>query len=448
MPNPPTEHGPLPSRVRSFRWRESLGLAAAALGFVLCPWWRSLAVAAPPRETFSVDFIVTISRKDPGVARVRWELSGIEEVQELRLRFAADRLRQFEGSGKLEPVPNGLRWRPEGPYAHLTYLATVNHVRGQHQRYDSYAAPDWIVTRARDLFPRIAIDCSSRDSGEPKSRARLIFRLPPGWQSAAALAPAGPNMYRLSEPGKILDRPRGWFALGTFSRARQDIAGTMVEVAQAPGSRLQTGQLFGFLEKTLPALQKLLQVQAETLLVVTAPDPMWHGGISGERSFYMHGDRPLRTPDKTSPYLHELFHVLQPYKPGADADWIEEGLAEFYSLELQRRAGLIGAAAYARALGYFERFGLWHVDLTQQQDNAATNNSAPLVMYALDQHIQHATAGKKRLDDVVAWLVQQGALVDTARFRQAAEAVSGKKCARFFDRHVFHSVPPNRNRAG
>ena len=55
---------------------------------------------------------------------------------------------------------------------------------------------------------------------------------------------------------------------------------------------------------------------------------MWHGGISGENSFYMHGSRPLRTPDKTSPYLHELFHVLQPFRPAGDADWLMEGLAE------------------------------------------------------------------------------------------------------------------------
>ena len=193
----------------------------------------------------------------------------------------------------------------------------------------------------------------------------------------------------------------------------------MVQVAHAPGvERCAAQELFHFLDSTLPALQKLLNAAPETILIVSAPDPMWHGGISGDQSFFMHADRPLRTPDKTSPYLHELFHVLQPYKPAADADWIEEGLAEFYSLELQRRAGLIDAAAYTRALGYFERYGLWNVDLTQQQDNAATNNSAPLVMYALDQRIQRATAGKTRLDDVVTRLATRGGEVDTDRFRR------------------------------
>jgi predicted metalloprotease with PDZ domain len=409
-----------------------VGLLVLALG----------ATSARAKDTFSIDYIVTIAAWRPQVASVRWELSGIDEVTELRLRYPADRLHHFRGTGMLEPSPDGLRWVPGGPYAHLTYRANINHVRGQSQRYDSYAGPDWIVTRARDLFPRITIACSPGKTEPAKSRARLIFRLPRGWHSATGLAALGPHTYRPSEPGKILDRPRGWFALGKFALDREEITGTMVQVARVPGSDLKPQALFHLLDGTLPTLKKLLTADAETVLLVSAPDPMWHGGISGAQSFFMHAGRPLRTPDKTSPYLHELFHVLQRYKPAADADWIEEGLAEFYSLELQRRAGLIDAADYARALGYFDRFGLWNVDLTQQQDNPATNNSAPLVMHALDQRIQRATAGKARLDDVVIRLARHGADVDTAHFRRVVNAVSGKKLTKFFERHVARGIPP------
>jgi hypothetical protein len=397
---------------------------------------------ATPEATFSIDYIVTITAKAPEVAQVRWELAGIEEVKTLRLRFPADRIKGVHGSGTFHPFDGGLLWEPGGPYAHLAYRVKINHARGQHGRLDSYATRDWVLSRAHDLFPRINIDCYP---GTPpaKSRARLIFHLPRGWRSAAALPAVGPDTYSLEQPGKILDRPRGWFALGKYTIDRQEIAEIMVQLARMPGSTVQPSELFRFLTTTLPALKKLLLARPETLLLVTAPDPMWHGGLSGERSFYMHAGRPLRTPDKTSPWLHEMFHVLQPYKPAPDADWIEEGLAEFYSLELQRRAGLVGDAAYTRALGYFERFGLWNVDLTQQQDNAATNNSAPLVMYALDLRIQHATAGKRRLDDVVTQLAREGGQVDTARFLRTVNLVSGKNFTKFFDRHVAHGKPPN-----
>jgi len=402
-----------------------------------------LAARAPAKETFSIDYIVSISPATPHLAEVRWELAGIEEVARLRLRFPANRLSRFAGTGTLLPASDGLIWEPDGPYGHLTYRVEINHLRGKQQRYDSYAGNGWVVSRARDLFPRIGIDYRSGNTASPKSRARLIFHLPRGWRSAAPLPAAGPDTYLLSQPGSTLDRPRGWFVLGHFDLVRQEIDHVMVEVARVPGATLAPPELFHFLDQTLPAMRKLLLAAPATILLVSAPDPMWHGGISGEHSFFMHSGRPLRTADKTSPYLHELFHVLQPYKPGVDADWIEEGLAEFYSLELQRRAGLIDAAGYARALGYFERYGLWRVDFTRQRDNAATNNSAPLVMYAIDQRIQRATAGKKRLDDAVTDLARKGGEVTTARFLRAVNRASGKNFTKFFDRHVAHGLPPD-----
>lgn len=428
---------------RWLRSREPRTTARAPL--TLAVWVVLLAACGDvaAKDTFSIDYIVTVSATRPDIAEVRLELAGIQEVRELRLRFPPSRFDEFQGTGKLEPGPDRLLWRPGKPYAHLTYRVQVNHVRGQQLRFDSYAGPDWVVSRARDLFPRIDIDCVPDSKDPPKSRARLIFRLPPGWRSAAALTPLGTDIYQLNEPGKILDRPRGWFVLGKFNLDRQEIAQTMVELARLPGSALSPKETFRFLDQTLPGLKRLLHAEPATLLLVSAPDPMWHGGISGEHSFFMHAGRPLRTPDKTSPYLHELFHVLQPYKPAPDADWVEEGLAEFYSLELQRRAGLIDAAAYTRALGYFARYGSWNVDLTRQQDNAATNNSAPLLMHVLDQRIQRATAGKRRLDDVVAQLAQEGREVSTTGFLQAVNHVSGKSFSKFFDRHVLRGEPPD-----
>lgn len=97
---------------------------------------------AARKETFSIDYIVTIAAKAPAVAHVRWELAGIEEVKALRLRFPADRLKGFRGSGRFQPLDGGLLWEPGGPYAHLTYRVMINHVRGQYRRFDSYASRD------------------------------------------------------------------------------------------------------------------------------------------------------------------------------------------------------------------------------------------------------------------------------------------------------------------
>jgi hypothetical protein len=409
----------------------------------VCCW---LCCATPGdaanKETFSIDYIVTIRAGDTGTARVRWELSGIEEIKHLRLRFESDDVEDLRGTGILQPDDKGLRWIPGGPYAHLSYRIPINRERGESQRYDSYAADSWIVTRARRIFPRIDVTWDTREGSKPKSRARLIFRLPNGWQSAAAHERTGKHVYRLQQAGTVLDRPRGWYGLGELATDRQEIAGIMLRFARVGKAPPHSSDLFEFLAATLPRLRRLLRSEAERILIVCAPDPMWRGGISGENSMFVHSGRRLRTPDKTSPYLHELFHVLQPFRVAEDADWVGEGLAEFYSVELQRRAGAVDADAFERALRYFEKYGEWNVDLRKQKDNAATNNSAPLVMYAIDQRIQKATAGKKRLDDVVLSLTQEERVIDTALFRRTVDTVSGKWLRRFFDKHVVRGIPP------
>src|SRR5207253_3077547 len=119
---------------------------------------------------------------------------------------------------------------------------------------------------------------------------------------------------------------------------------------------------------------------------------------------------------RTSPYLHELFHVAAPFRPAPDAHWVTEGLAEYYTLELQHRIGRLDAAGYGKALELFARYGMWDHDFTRTADRAIRNNSAPLVMAVLDRRIRAATAGLRGLDDVVAALAAEGGAVSTARF--------------------------------
>jgi len=396
------------------------------------------------KAAYSADYYVTVTADQPNQARVRWELSGIDEIKDLELTFRGSAIHKLRASGTLDSATKPTRWVPGGPYAHLSYTVDLDHARGDKGGFDSHATADWFVTRARHLFPKITTNFVSTQN-EARGRGRLILRLPAGWRSAAAHPWVEGHTYELRDDPNLLPRPRGWLTAGRIDLAREEIADIMVQIASIPGSRLPTADVFGMLNATLPRLKKMLRASPPKLLIVTAPDPMWRGGLSAESSFFLHGDRPLRTPDRTSPHLHELFHVLQPFRAGKDADWIIEGLAEYYSLELQRRAGILDATGFARGLRSFERHGKWGVDLTTQRDNAATNNSAPFVMYALDQRIQHATSGKQKLDDVVTRLASERGVVDSARFRQMVQTVSGKKLTKFFTEHVTRGIPPKLN---
>lgn len=299
-----------------------------------------------------------------------------------------------------------------------------------------------MATRALQVFPEINVTFRPGvDAARP--RATLAFRLPPGWQAAAPGERIGPDHFAVEEPGRRFARPRGWWLLGAhLERRTRTIAGAAVTVAVAPGSSLDAGKLLHLYARTMPLLAAVLGPPPPRLLVVSAGDPMWHGGLSGEDSFFVHGHLPLRSPDRTSTYLHELFHVWAPFTPARDGHWVSEGLAEYYSLALQHRAGLLSDDGFARGLVLFERYGRWGVDLTRTTDPKALDDSAPLVMWGLDRAIHEASDGHAGLDDAVRLVASETEPVGTAAFLRAVNRAAGRDLAPAFGRFVHQGVAP------
>ena len=408
------------------------------LGALLLP----APAPAAERTTYTVDYVVTIPRRDPTHAHVRWLLAGIDEIASFRLVFRDARTTDVRGTGTLAWEGRTLRWTPGGPYAHLRYTVEIDRRRpagGPH--FDSHADPEWIATRAVHLFPEIHVTFRAGASAA-RSRARIRFRLPPGWRSAAAGESLGPDLYAVREPGKRLDRPRGWYLLGHVARHTRALAGADVTIAVAPGSALDVGRLLRLYRHTFPLMAALLGPPPPRLLIVSAPDPMWHGGLSGEDSFFVNGHIPVRSADKTSTYLHELFHVWQPFHPTGDGRWVSEGLAEYYSLLLPYRAGRMSDATFARGVTLFARYGKWGGDLSHTRDPAALNNSGPLVMHWIDHEIGRASNGTRSLDDAVRRLAREGGGVTTARFEAAVSAAAGKDLAPLFRQYVTGGARP------
>ncbi len=401
------------------------------------------ADAPPTRETFSVTYTIEIHAAEPARARVRWTFAGIDEIERIRLRFEPGRFEDFTGSGTIEERRGEVRWVPSGPYGELQYIAHVDHRRTPGTGYDSYAGDGWILSRTTAFFPRSGVVFRRDIEPFPESRARLVLRLPRGWASVTALPGDGPNSYVVETPHQRFDHPRGWLMLGCLKRVDATIGATALTIARAPGVTHAVDRTVQLLAKALPPMLAMFRRPLPRLLVVLGPDPMWRGGLSGEESFYMHGDRPLRSRDHTSPYLHELFHVAAPFRPASDAHWVTEGLAEYYSIELPRRDGSLSEKAYRRALELFGEHGVWGHDFTRSALPALRNNSAPLVMWALDRRIRAATENARRLDDVVTALAADGGAVSTGRFLGAVRRVAGGGFASFFRRHVYRGERPS-----
>jgi len=122
--------------------------------------------------------------------------------------------------------------------------------------------------------------------------------------------------------------------------------------------------------------------------------------------------------------------------------WISEGLAEYYSLALQHRAGRLSDRSFARGLGLFGRYGRWGIDLSRTRQPAALNNSAPLVMYWIDREIRRVTEGHHSLDDAVRALVAERSRLTTASFLRAVNRTSGRDFTPLFRRHVYRGERP------
>src|SRR3989442_1712798 len=80
---PPARRARRPSR---FQQRAKVRWAAVAL--LVLPG----AARAEHHATFSVDYVVRISRRDPSRAHVRWLLAGIDEIRSFRIVFRDDRM--------------------------------------------------------------------------------------------------------------------------------------------------------------------------------------------------------------------------------------------------------------------------------------------------------------------------------------------------------------------
>jgi predicted metalloprotease with PDZ domain len=386
--------------------------------------------------------VVRISRRHPDRAEVRWLLAGIDEIVSFRLELRDDRITEVTGSGRIVRNGRTIRWTPGGPYAQLRYDVAVPRGRPPAGRFESFATADWVATRALHLFPEINVTFRSGSRGR-RGRGRLLLRLPRGWQSVTALPSLGDDAWSVEDPNARFPRPRGWMLLGRFATAERRIAGADVTVATVPGSRLDVPRLLKLYRRIMPRMATLLGPPPPRLLLVSATDPMWRGGLSGEHSFFVNGGVPLRSPDQTSTYLHELFHVWQPFRPGPDGRWITEGLAEYYSLALQRDAGRLSPERFARGIELLARYGRWDVDLARTDVPAALNNSAPFVLFRLDEEIRRATGGRRSLDDVVRATAAAGGTVSTAAFVRTVNHVAGRELGPFFQRHVFRGVRPD-----
>ncbi|MFO7305143.1 MAG: hypothetical protein C0P74_006450 [Gammaproteobacteria bacterium] len=384
-----------------------------------------LTLSVRAEEFFDAHYTATF-RPSTGKVAVELQLKGATLPSIVRLRIDPKRHSAFHSNDRIEMQGTEVVWHPRGKSSSLSYEFTVNHERSP-QRYDSYMTNDWALLRGDKLVP------SARVTSKPGLTARttMTFVLPDDWSIATPYAPPGTRTISIDDPARRLDRPLGWLLAGKIGVRAEKIGHVQATIAAPVGESARRQDMLAFLNWNLPKLLEVFDSFPSRLLVVSAGDPMWRGGLSGPSSLFIHSDRPLISENRTSTLLHELVHIATGLRSDHESDWIVEGIAEYYSIETLRRSGGISERRYVQALDNLARWAQRSPTLFTRHSSGPTTARAVLVFVAADREIRKLTNGQKSLDDVARALAKDRGEVSLARLQETTAKVVGRPISTF-----------------
>jgi hypothetical protein len=392
------------------------------------PLVGSLALAADP-DTYRVEWTVAL---EAGVdsALVTLALEDGAPVEEISFQYDPERFSDFEASGDLDVDDDRVTWEPSAKKASLSYRVKITRPRSnsnQEESYDALITDTWALFRGERITPRIRVDAR----GGAESASRLRFDLPERWNVNTAWpvdqTETEQLVYLLDDPDRDFDRPRGWFMIGRLSVQRARVSDdTLFSIVSPLNSGVDKMGWLTLVSLVWPELEKAFGTVPTKMLMVTGNDPLWRGGLSGPNSFFFHGSRRAISENGTSPLMHELTHVITRISGDFNDDWIAEGIAEYYGIELLHRAGGYDDDQRAKILEDLAEWGEEADDLRSRQSSGPVTARAVLVFDALDREIRDETDDRDNLDAVTRLLMVKRR-VSLADLRKAFEEVTGQK---------------------
>ncbi len=393
-------------------WPARIALAVVLTG--------ATAAADDDPPTYRVDYIATPL---PASATIEMEMRLTQPAYLLReVRFDLDdRISLLDGDGELQVDSGVATWRPPRAGGSLRWTVTVAHRRNG-DGFDAYLGSEWGLFRAEDIVPRAA----TRTRRGAVSDTRLSFRLPDEWSAVTEYFNRD-GTFTVDNPFRRFDQPTGWIVLGELGVRRDRIAGVRVAVAGPMSNDVRRMDILALLNWTLPELSRLVPEMPPRLTIVSAGDPMWRGGLSAPGSMFVHADRPLVSENGTSTLLHEVMHVVLTFETDAGFDWLVEGLAEYYSLELLRRSGTLSARRHARTI---ESLADWAQDadvLCAPHSSGPITARAVLLFRDLDRELRERAAGEAGLDMIVAAIANTNQVVTVERLNEIVVDLTGSE---------------------
>lgn len=123
--------------------------------------------------------------------------------------------------------------------------------------------------------------------------------------------------------------------------------------------------------------------------------------------------------------MRELAQVFGRINDSQRSDWISEGFAEFYAIELVRRAGGMSDERYQSLQSRLTRASHKVSTLRGEQISGPAVARAVLLLQELDSEIRLKTRNKRSLDDVLHAVMRLES-VSTQEFVQLSESILGE----------------------
>ena len=355
-------------------------------------------------------------------AQVRVSLSQGSAVRSLDFDLGRDGdYSDFQADGQWKVSGHRGLWQPSADKASLTYRVRLSHAR-KPGIYETRMTPGWALFRGEDLVPTAHLD--QQDGVELVSR--LVFELPTGWKSVETAWPRiGKHTFRINNVSRLFDRPTGWMLAGNLGSRRVRLGETDVTVASPKGQAMRRMDVLTLLTFVWPQVEAAFPRHPAKLLIVGASDPMRRGAFSARDSVYLNSRTPLVSENGSSPLIREVVQAIGRFNDHDTSDWISEGLAEYYAIELLRRGGGITDERYAAIQARLTREGKDVTSLRGEHVSGATVARAVVVMQELDREIRVKTHNKRSLDDL-AQVVMRANSVSTPEFVRLAQSIIGE----------------------
>jgi hypothetical protein len=389
--------------IQSVARKISTAFALAAIASCAQTPAYSQSKKAEATRPYSVFYTLTIHPGDDewAEASIRVEQER-RRLRELRFTIDPDRHGKFEGDGEVLESDGKLTWVPPREGGTLTYTVRLSQQR-KSGAYDARKTADWALFRAGDVFPPAA----ARTVANASSVAQLELRLPDGWSALTPyLSGESKFTFPFENPERRFDRPTGWVLVGKIGVRRGLIADTRVAIGAPMGEGVHRMDIMAFLRWTLPSIRSVFPTLDRRLVVVSAGDPMWRGGLSGPGSLYLHADRPMISENGTSSMLHELVHVAMGVSGSEHDDWLVEGLAEYYSIKILRITETLSNRRLELTLADLKEWGEPVDNLFVRRSSGPVTARATTLLAQLDARLIEESNGRRSLDDVVGMIIE------------------------------------------